>query len=183
MKPLSVPSQLTFKQRIPVHHPRSFSPPLPRAGKSPKPPEGSLASAQKELHPTPGGGVQPPYAVSAPTTRWRQSTTFWAGEGFKEPAAQTQRGVEGAALPVLSKSNALSPTTTHAHTQKSRLPFCRPLLRVTGISNPMSSLLQQMAKWPWAAASPPPTPREETAGKLRFSAPRAGGPKCFSGPD
>lgn len=167
MKPLSVPSQLTFKQQIPVHHPRSFSPPLPRAGKSPKPPEGSLASAQKERRPASHPRRRGPAALCSVSSNHQVATKHHIlGRGGLQGASSSNAAGRGGRCPSCFIPEQCSlPTTTHAHTQKSRLPFCRPLLRVTGISNLMSSLLQQMAKWPWAAASPTSHPKRRDRGK------------------
>lgn len=44
----------------------------------------SLCAESGALDPTRGVGVRPPYAVYAPTTRWRQSTAVWTGGDRKE---------------------------------------------------------------------------------------------------
>lgn len=138
MGPLSISSQLTFKQQFPIH-PRSFprSPPLAR--KSPKSTASFSASARRKPHSgsyprpgRPGGPVRGP----AMPTRWRQSTALLRagsearGRGSNHPSA---RG--GTQPPVLTKKPSrimLSLTFT----------LRSPDLKFQGLFS------QQTAKWP-----------------------------------
>lgn len=116
MKPLSVPSQLTFKQRFPMHHPRSFSPPLPRAGKSPKPPEGSLASAQRERRPASHPRRRGPAALCSVRSNHQVATKHHIlGRGGLQGASSSNAAGRGGRCPSCFIPEQRSPPPHHHH--------------------------------------------------------------------